>query len=119
MRRRHAKGIKSRGRVRMTVIVHLCADLKSEKYLYVATSPPLVSFVNTIFRDHSIGSKLYVRRRRYRKHRARVSHKPARHIKVLMKDPRIDGQSCIQPSFSAGRDSRSVRTPWLHRSRGV
>jgi hypothetical protein len=55
MRRRHAKG-KSRGRVRMTVIVHLRADLKSEKYLYVATSPPLVSFVNTISRDHSIGS---------------------------------------------------------------
>jgi hypothetical protein len=58
MRRRHAMG-KSRGRVRMTVIVHLRADLKSEKYLYVATSPPLVSFVNTISRDHSIGSKLY------------------------------------------------------------
>jgi hypothetical protein len=76
----------------MTVIVHLRADLKSEKYLYVATSPPLVSFVNTISRDHSIGSKLYgavvteniapV---------CRTTYKPARHIKVLMKDPRIDG----------------------------
>jgi hypothetical protein len=51
------------------------SKFKSVKCLYMATSPPPVSFINTISRHHSFGKKI-VRPRRYPKDRTLYTSTP-------------------------------------------